>query len=52
MISDVNASFCPKVDDWMLLKITENTVQRNVFEQKKEKPGLRANRPSNNGAIY
>ena len=30
--SDVNASFCQQVDDRMLLKITENTTQRNVSE--------------------
>ena len=27
----------------MLLKITEKTIRRNVFEQKKKKPGLSAN---------
>ena len=40
--SDVNASFCQQVDDWMLLKITEKVIQRNVFL----KPGLSANQPS------
>ena len=34
----------------MLLKITEKFVRENAFEQKKKKPGLRANRPSNNWA--
>ena len=28
----------------MLLKITEKIIRRNVFEQKKKKPGLSANR--------
>ena len=46
--SDVKASFCQQVDDWMLLKITEKIIQRNVSEQKKKKPGLSAVRPSNN----
>ena len=27
------ASFCQQVDDWMLLKITEKIIQRNVFER-------------------
>ena len=35
----------------MLLKIAEKIIQRNVFEQKKKKPGLSANRPSNNCAL-
>ena len=48
--SNVRASFCQKVYDWMFLKITEKIIQRNVFEQKKKKPGLSANRPSNNWA--
>ena len=40
--SGVKASFCQQVDDWILLKITEKIIQRNVFEQKKKKPGLSA----------
>ena len=32
--SGAKASFCQQVDDWMLLKITEKIIQRNVFEQK------------------
>ena len=28
----------------MLLKITEKIIQRNVFEQKKKKPGLSPNK--------
>ena len=48
--SDVK-SFCQQVDDWMLLKITEKIIQRNVSEQKKKKPGLSAVRPSNNRAL-
>ena len=50
--SDVKALFCQQVDDWMLLKITEKIIQRNVFEQKKKKPGLSTNRPTNNCALY
>ena len=46
--SDEKASFCQQVDDWILLKITEKIIQRNVFEQKKKKRGLRADRSSNN----
>ena len=46
--SDAKASFCQQVDDWMLLKITEKIIQRNVFAQKKKKSGLTADRPSNN----
>ena len=46
--SDAKASFCQQVDDWMLLKITEKIIQRNVFAQKKKKSGLSADRPSNN----
>ena len=49
--SDLKASFCQQVDDWMLLKITEKIIQRNVSEQKKKKPGLSAVRPSNNRAL-
>ena len=49
--SNVTASFCQQVYDWMLLKITEKIIQRNVFEQKKKKPGLSANRPSNNCSL-
>ena len=49
--SDVKASFCQQVDDWMLLKITEKINQRNVFEQKKQRPELNADRPSNNCAL-
>ena len=41
--SDVKPSFCQQVDDWMLLKIAEKIIRRNVFEQKKKKPGLSAN---------
>ena len=40
------ASFCRQVDDWTLLKITEKIIQ------KKKKPGLRADRPSNNCAQW
>ena len=40
-----------QVDDWMLLKITEKINQRNVFEQKKQRPELSADRPSNNCAL-
>ena len=36
--SDVKASFCQQVDDRILLKIIEKITQRNVFEQKKNKP--------------
>ena len=43
-------SFCPQVDDWTLLKITEKIIQGSVFYQKKKKPGLSADRPSNNCA--
>ena len=43
--SDVKPSFCQQVDDWMLLKITEKIIQRNVFEQKKRNLGLSANQP-------
>ena len=50
--SDEKASFCQQVDDWILLKITEKIIQRNVFEQKKKKPGLRADRPSNNCILW
>ena len=32
-------SFCQQVDDWMLLKITEEIIQRNVFEERKRIPG-------------
>ena len=32
----------------MLLKTTEEIIKRNVFEQKKKKPGLSTNQPSNN----
>ena len=32
--SGAKASFCQQVDVWMLLKITEKIIQRNVFEQK------------------
>ena len=39
--SDVKPSFCQQVDDWMLLRITEKIIQRNVFEQKKKKPGVK-----------
>ena len=50
--SDVKASFCQQVDDWMLLKITEKIIQRQVFEQKKKlKHGLNANWPLNNCAL-
>ena len=45
------ASFGQQVDDWTLLKITEKIIQRNVFQQKKKKPGLSADRPSNNCAL-
>ena len=31
------ASFCQQVDDWMLLKITETIIKRNVFKKKKKK---------------
>ena len=37
--SDVKASFCQQVNDWMLLKITEKIIQRNVFEQTKKNLG-------------
>ena len=49
--SDVKASFCQQFDDWMLLKMAEKIIQRNVSEQKKKKPGLSADRPSNNCAL-
>ena len=49
--SDVKASFCQQVDDWTLLKITEKIIQRNVFLTKEKKPGLSADRPSNNCAL-
>ena len=49
--SDVKTSFYQQVDDWMLLKIAEKIIQRNVFEQRKKKPGLSADRPSNNCAL-
>ena len=49
--SDVKASFCQRVDDWTLLKITEKIIQRNVFSRKKKKPGLSGDRPSNNCAL-
>ena len=48
--SDVKAPFCQQVDDWMLLKITEKIIQRNVVLEKKKKPGLSVDRPSNNCA--
>ena len=32
-------SFCQQVDDWMLLKITEKIIRRNVFEERKRIPG-------------
>ena len=32
-------SFCQQVDDWMLLKITEKTIRRNVFKERKRIPG-------------
>ena len=32
------------------LEIIEKIVRENAFEHKKEKPGLNANRPSNNWA--
>ena len=35
-------SFCHQIDDWMLLKITEKIIKRNVFEQKKKITGLSA----------
>ena len=35
----------------MLLKITEKFIPENAFEQKKKKPGLSANRPSNNWTL-
>ena len=35
----------------MLLKIREKIVRENAFEQKIKKPGLSANRPSNNWAL-
>ena len=44
------ASFCQQVDDFSLLKVTEKIIRRNVFQQKKKKPGLSAYRPSNNCA--
>ena len=34
----------------MLLEITEKIVRENAFEQKKKKPRLNANQPSNNWA--
>ena len=34
--SDVKASFCQQVDDWTLLKITEQIIQRNVFLTKEK----------------
>ena len=41
------------IDDWMLLKIVEKISRRNVFEQKKKKPGLSAIiRSSNNCALW
>ena len=49
--SDVKASFCQQVDDWMLLKIAEKIIQRNVLEQKKKKPELSADGPSNYCAL-
>ena len=49
--SDVKASFCQQADDWTLLKITDKIIQRNVFEQKKKKPGLSADWPSSNCAL-
>ena len=33
--SDVKVAFCQQVDDWILSKITEKIIQRNIFEQKK-----------------
>ena len=33
-------SFCQQVDDWMLLKITEKIIRRNVFKERKRIPGL------------
>ena len=33
------------------LKITEKIIRENAFEHKKKKPGLSANRPSNNWAL-
>ena len=50
--SDVKASFCQQVDDWMLLKIAEKIIQRNVLEQMKKKPALSVDRPSNNCALW
>ena len=41
-------SFCQQVDDWMLLRITEKIIRRNVFEERKTIPGYRIysiNRP-------
>ena len=35
----------------MLLKITQKIIRENVFEQKKKKPGLSADRLSNNWAL-
>ena len=32
-------SFCQQVDDWMLLKIAEKIIRRNVFEERKRIPG-------------
>ena len=43
-------SFCQQAHDWMLLKLTEKIIRENAFEQKKKKPGLWANWPSNNWA--
>ena len=37
--SDVKAAFCQQVDDWILLKIKEKIIQRNIFEQKKRNLG-------------
>ena len=34
------STFCQQVDDWMLLKIKEKIIRRNVFEQNKKKPIL------------
>ena len=33
------ASFCQKVDDWTLLKITEKIIQRNFFNKTKRNLG-------------
>ena len=42
----------PIIGRWWLkaLKITEKIIRENAFELKKKKPGLSANRPSNNWA--